>query len=133
MSKIKLILLASTLSMLVLSISCVGETEKGKIERYLRNYVERDLGENESFDFIGSFDWRDTIFMGTNHPCTRVIYSIINKQTGTKTRYSVDIIFSKDYATILCLDEKDFDPIEYSQEKVQETVKDKVIENLDKK
>ena len=119
MGKIILILLVSTLSILVLSISCIGETENGKIERNLRNYVERDLDEDESFDFIGTFHRRDTLFMGINRPCTGVIYSITNNQTGAKNRYSVDVIFSEDYATILCLDELDFEPIKYSQEKVQ--------------
>lgn len=123
MGKIKLILLLSTLSILVFSISCIGETEKGKIERNLRNYVEKDLDEEESFDFIGTFHRRDTIFMGINRPCTGVIYSITNKQTGTKNRYSADVIFSEGYATILCLDELDFEPLKYSQEKALETVK----------
>ena len=123
MNKIKLILLFSTLLILVLTISCIGETEKGKIERNLRNYVERDLDEDESFDFIGIFHKRDTIFMGINRPCTGVIYSITNKQTGAKNRYSADVIFSKGYTTILCLDELDFHTIVHSQEKVQEPVK----------
>ena len=123
MNKIKLILLLSPLLILVLTISCIGETEKGKIERNLRNYVERDLDEDESFDFIGIFHRRDTIFMGINRPCTGVIYSITNKQTGAKHRYSADVIFSEGYATILCLDELDFEPPKYSQEKALETVK----------
>lgn len=110
-SKLKIFILISAFGFLL--TACLdGEIEKNKIERATREYMERNLDESESFDFVGSFNRHDTVFMGIKRPCSGVIYDITSKDTGIKKRHIVQIIFSENYESVACIDELDFDPIE---------------------
>lgn len=130
MKRNRLILLTLSVAAMAFVYSCGGGSDKRKIENTMREYVERDLNEYETFDLVGLSNHRDTIFMGANCPCVGVIYTIANSSSSDKNRHFADVIFSEDYSTILFLKELDFDPIEMVKDKVEEELKSKLREKL---
>lgn len=123
-------MLILSVSALVFIASCGVESDKRKIENTMREYVERGLNEDETFDFVGLSNHRDTIFMGVNCPCVGVIYTITNSSSGDKTRHYADVIFSGDYGKALSVKELDFDPIDTVKDKVKGELKSKIREKL---
>lgn len=112
--------------------SCGGKSDKSKIADTMRGYVENTLSEGQSFNFIGLSNRRDTIFMGANHPCVGVIYTITDSNSGKSTRHFADVILSEDYSTALCVKELDFDPIDFVEQKIKHTLKEKIRGNAGK-
>ncbi len=130
MKRCRLILQILSVAALVFIVSCGAGSDKRKIENTMREYVERGLNEDETFDFVGLSNHRDTIFMGVNRPCVGVIYTIANNSSGDKTRHFADVIFSEGYGTALSVKELDFDPIDTVKDKVKEELKSKIREKL---
>lgn len=130
MKRNRLILITLSVVAMTFVYSCGVGSDKRKIENTMREYVERDLTEDETFDFIGLSNHRDTLFMGANRPCVGVIYTIVNSSSGDKTRHFADVIFSEDYSTALSVKELDFDPIEQVKDKVEGELKSKLREIL---
>lgn len=112
-----IIIAAATLTLIA---ACEGGTRNSRISRAMREYVEPTLGQEETFDFIGVSNNRDTVYMGVSRPCLIVIYNIENTATGNSTRHCADVIFSNDYKVILHATPSDFDPIEYAGDKVRD-------------
>lgn len=105
---------------LAVMTSCGGDSPKSRISHSMREYTEQTLQPGESFEFIGLSNQRDTIYMGVTRPCAGVIYKINDSTTATSTRHFADVIFSNDFKVVLNVTELDFDPIEYTQEKVRD-------------
>lgn len=136
MKRNKLIAIIMVIASLAFISSCEFKSDKSKIAATMRAYVEPNLAEGETFGFIGLSNRRDTMFMGVTRPCAGVIYTVTDSESGEKTRHFADVIFSNDYKTALCVNELDFDPIEFAKDKVKEQFKEKLmekfIEKLDK-
>lgn len=130
MKRCRLILQILSVAALVFIVSCGAGSDKRKIENTMREYVERGLNEDETFDFVGLSNHRDTIFMGVNRPCVSVIYTVANNSSGDMTRHFADVIFSEGYGTALSVKELDFDPIDTVKDKVKEELKSKIREKL---
>lgn len=105
---------------LAVMTSCGGDSPKSRISHSIREHTEQTLQPGESFEFIGLSNQRDTIYMGVTRPCAGVIYKINDSTTATSTRHFADVIFSNDFKVVLNVTELDFDPIEYTQEKVRD-------------
>lgn len=105
---------------LAVMTSCGGDSPKSRISHSMREYTWQTLQPGESFEFIGLSNQRDTIYMGVTRPCAGVIYKINDSTTATSTRHFADVIFSNDFKVVLNVTELDFDPIEYTQEKVRD-------------
>lgn len=112
---------------LAVMTSCGGDSPKSRISHSIREishsmreYTRQTLQPGESFEFIGLSNQRDTIYMGVTRPCAGVIYKINDSTTATSTRHFADVIFSNDFKVVLNVTELDFDPIEYTQEKVRD-------------
>lgn len=105
---------------LAVMTSCGGDSPKSRISHSMREYTGQTLQPGESFEFIGLSNQRDTIYMGVTRPCAGVIYKINDSTTATSTRHFADVIFSNDFKVVLNVTELDFDPIEYTQEKVRD-------------
>lgn len=130
MKQRSLILLMLSVAALVFIISCGAESDKRKIENTMREYVESGLNEDETFNFVGLSNHRDTVFMGVNRPCVGVIYTIANSSSGEKTRHYANVIFSEDYGKAISVKELDFDPIDTVKDKVKGELKSKIREKL---
>lgn len=111
-------------------VSCKHSFEKRRIEQTVREYVEPDLADGETFRFVGQSNRRDTVFMGETRPCIGVIYIIQDQESGNKTRHFADMVFSDDYQSILYVKELDFDPIETVKEQVTDKLKEKILKSL---
>lgn len=133
MKKTKVIILILSMALLTLTAACRKESVKSRIAETMRTHVEQNLNENETFNFVGTFNRRDTVFMGVTRPCTGVIYTITDHESRLESRHSADVIFSDDHRTALCIKELDFDPIEMVKDKVKEEFKTKIREKLGKK
>lgn len=131
MTRNKILIIICSITLLVFSYSC-GQTEKGRIAKTMREYVAINLAEKETFKFIGLSNRRDTTFMGVTRPCSGVIYTITDNETGETTRHFADVIFSDNYMTALSVTELDFDPIGYAEEKVRDAFKEKICEKFGK-
>lgn len=110
--------------------SCEFGSDKREIANTMREYVEPNLDEDETFGFIGLSNHRDTVFMGVTRPCVGVIYTVTDNDTGEKTRHFADVVFSDDYKTALSVKELDFDPVKIVEEKVREKLSEKILEGL---
>ncbi len=109
---------------------CGFTNQKGRIERTLREYVGATLSDDESFGFVGLTNRRDTIFMGTSHPCAGAIYTVTDLSTGEETRLFADVIFSTDYKEVLSFTPIDFDPIDHVREKIKTKFREKLRRKL---
>lgn len=117
MSKKTIFIIICLLTAALLS-GCGAGSRKRRIARTMHEYVQPTLTESESFRFIGLSNNRDTVFMGVNRPCAGVIYRITDTETGASERRYADVIFSNDYAHVLWMNDLDFDPIEYAEQKI---------------
>ncbi len=130
MTQKKLIILILTIASLAIASSCKFSTDKSKIADTMQKYVEQNLGESETFDFVGLSNHRDTIFMGVHRHCVGVIYTITDNNSKEKARHFADAIFSDDYNTVIYIKELDFDPIKIIEEKIKAKLTEKVYEKL---
>lgn len=131
MSQNKLFIMIIAIASMAFMASCKHSFEKRRIEQTVREYVEQDLADRETFKFVGQSNRRDTVlFMGETRPCVGVIYIIQDQESGTKTRHFADIIFSDDYQSVLYVKELDFDPIETVKEKVTDKLKEEILKSF---
>ena len=74
MKRCRLILQILSVAALVFIVSCGAGSDKRKIENTMREYVERGLNEDETFDFVGLSNHRYYIYGCQSSLCRRDIH-----------------------------------------------------------
>lgn len=108
--------------MLLLATGCKRPGSRSNIRHAMREYVQPTLRQGDTYDFIGLSNHRDTMYLGFSRPCVWVIYTVTDGETGKKQRRYDDVIFSNDYQVVLNASPLDFDPIEYAEDMVRESI-----------
>lgn len=109
---------------------CGFKNEKSIIKDSVREYVEPRLSVTEHYDFIGTSNRRDTVYLGVSRPCMGVIYTISDVRSGEKTRHYADVIFSNDYKTVIGFSELDSDPMQEVEHRIRKEFKKKLRDKI---